>query len=226
MKKQIVVIGLGRLGASLASTLCEIGHEVLALDSDESLVQQIASQVTHAAQVDPTNEAALRELGIGNFDIAIVTMPEIEQSVLSALLVKKLGIPYVIARATNELHGSILEKIGVNKVVHPDRQMGSGIAYVLTLGDVIDYIPVTKSYGAIKMSPPPFFTGKSLADLGFGRLGKLKVVVLLLIRKHDIIVSPANTETIQPDDVLVVAGNWDQLEELFTNIQKTQEAGK
>lgn len=219
MKKQIVVIGLGRLGASLASTLYSIGHEVLAIDADETFVQEMASQVTHAVQVDPTNEAALRELGIGNFDIAIVTMSEIEKNVLSTILVKKLGVRYVIARATSDLHGTILAKIGADKVVYPERDMGTGMAYVLTLGNVIDYIPVTRGYGVVKMSVPSYFVGKTLSELDFGHRGALKVVVLLIQRKQDIIISPAGTEKIETEDVLVLAGNWDKLEELFSRVQ-------
>jgi trk system potassium uptake protein TrkA len=118
MKKQIVVIGLGQFGTSLATTLACLGHDVLALDRNEKEVQNVASQVTHAVQVDATNETLLKELGVGNFDIAIVGIgSRIESSVLATILVKKLGVPYVIARADSELHGSILEKIGADRVV-------------------------------------------------------------------------------------------------------------
>jgi trk system potassium uptake protein TrkA len=112
MNKQIVVVGLGRLGEALAITLCSIGHEVLAIDPDETLVQKVAPFVTHAVQVDPTNEAALKGLGISNFDIGVVAIPLIETSTLATLLLKRLGVRYVIARATTELHESILTKIG------------------------------------------------------------------------------------------------------------------
>lgn len=217
MKKQIVVIGLGRLGASLASTLISIGHEVLALDDDEKLVREMASRVTHSVQVDPTNEAALRELGISNFDIAVITVSDIEKSVQSTILVKKLGVRYVIARAINDLHATILSKIGADKVVYPEHEMGTGIAYVLTLGNVIDSIPITAAYGIVKIPVTPDFVGKTLSDLGFGHHGKLKVVVLLIQRKRDIIVGPTGTEKIEPEDVLVVSGSWDQLEELFSH---------
>ncbi len=226
MKKQIVVVGLGRFGESIASTLCSIGHEVLAMDPDETLVQQMASQVTHAVQVNPTNEAALRELGIGNFDIGIVTIPVIETSVLSTILLKKLGVRYIIARAVNELHETILKKIGADKVVYPEREMGTGIAYVLTLGDVIDYIPVTSEYGVVKMSVQPSFVGKTISELGFGHHGRWEVIVLLLQRKQDILISPSGSETIKPGDVLVVSGSWDKLEELFSQVQKTSAADK
>jgi trk system potassium uptake protein len=220
MKRQIVVIGLGRLGSSLAVTLAGVGHEVLALDSDEKNVLSIASEVTHAVQVDVTSEQALRQLGITNFDIAIITMPEIETSVLATILVKKLGIRYIIGRAVNELHGSILEKIGADKVVYPERDMGIGMAYVLTLGDVIDYIPVTPNYGVVRISVPTYFVGSTLADLGFGRTGKWEVIVLLLQRRQDVIVSPNVMEVVKPSDVLVVSGSFDKLEQLFAQIQK------
>ena len=221
MKKQIVVVGLDRFGASVASTLSNIGHEVLAIDPDETLVQQIAPRITRAVQTDPTNASALRELGISNFDIGIVTIPVIETSVLATILLMKLGVHYIIARAVSDLHETILLKIGANKVVYPEREMGTGIAYVLTLGDVIDYIPVTAAYGVVKMSVQPSFIGKTISEIGFGGHGRWEVLVLLLQRKQEIMISPAPTEPIKPDDVLVVAGSWDKLEELFSQVKKT-----
>ena len=221
MKKQIAVIGLGRLGIALSTTLHSLGHDVLALDIDEKNVQNIASQVTRAVQADATNETTLRELGIGNFDIAIVTTSEIESSVLTTVLLKKLGVGYIIARAENELHGNILEKIGADKVVYPERDMGTGIAHVLTLGDVIDYIPVTPGYGVVKLIAPPSFVGQTLSDLGFGSKGKLKVAVLLVLRKQEVTITPSSTEVIKPGDSLVVSGSWDSLEELISKFPKT-----
>jgi trk system potassium uptake protein len=221
MKKQIVVIGLGRLGESLAGTLVSIGHEVLALDRNENLVQAVSPFVTHAVQVDPTNEPALRALGVGNFDIGVVALAQIEDSVLSTILLQKLGVRFIIARAISEPHGTILEKLGVNKVIYPERDMGTGMAYVLTLGNVIDYIPVTAGYGVVKMSVPTNYIGQSLSDIGFGHSGRLEVIVLLLQRGQDIIVSPRTSEAVRPEDVLVVSGRWDKLEVLFSQIQKT-----
>jgi trk system potassium uptake protein len=221
MKKQIVVIGLGRLGNSIARTLINIGHEVLALDKDENLVQAVAPFVTHAVQTDPTNESAMQELGVGNFDIGVVTLPEIEDSVLVTILLKKLGTRYIIARAVSEPHGVILGKIGANKVVYPEQEMGSGIAYVLTLGNIIDYIPVTVGYGVVKVTAPSEFVGKSLSEVGFNQRGRSEVVVLIMQRKQEIIINPGPSEFIKPDDVLVLSGNWEKLEQLFSSFQKT-----
>ncbi len=222
MKKQVVVIGLGRLGVALATTLHSLGHDVLALDIDEKNVQSVAAQITHAVQADATSEATLRELGVGNFDIAIVTTSDIESSVLTTVLVKKLGVGYVIARAEDALHGSILEKIGADKVVYPEREMGTMIAHVLTMGDVIDYIPVTPGYGVVKLIAPSSFVGQTLSDIGLGSRGKWKVAVLLIVRKQEVTITPNSTEVIKPGDTLVVSGNWDSLEELASKFPRTR----
>ncbi|MBI4266744.1 MAG: TrkA family potassium uptake protein [Chloroflexi bacterium] len=223
MKKQVAVIGLGRFGVALATTLHSLGHDVLALDVDEKNVQAVASKITSAVQADATSEATLRELGIGNFDIAIVAIgTDIEKSVLSTILLKKLGVRYLIARAENELHGSILEKIGVNRVIYPEREMGTMVAHVLTLGEVMDYIPVAPEYGVVKLTAPDYFVGETLSGLSFGARGKWKVAVLLIVRKQEVIITPNDSEVVKAGDALVVAGNWDNLDELFTEVQKTQ----
>ncbi len=216
MKKQIVVIGLGRFGVSVARTLYSIGHDVLAIDTDEKTVQSVAAEITHAIQADGTNETVLRELGISNFDIAIVAIGEaIESSVLSTILVKKLGVPYVIARADNDLHGSILEKIGADKVVSPEQEMGARVAQVVTLAEVSYYMPLVPGYGVARMTAPPYFIGEKLVDLGFGPKGKWEVAVVLIQRQKEIIVTPSQQEVIRDGDVLVVAGNNDNLEKLM-----------
>ena len=222
MKKQVAVIGLGRLGIALATTLHSLGHDVLALDVNEKNVQSIASQITHTVQADATNDATLRELGIGNFDIAIVTTSDVASSVLTTVLLRKLGVGYIIARAENELHGSILEKIGADKVVYPEREMGTMIAHVLTLGDVIDYIPVTIGYGVVKLIAPPSFVGQTLSDLGFGPKGKWKVAVVLILRKQEVTITPSGAEMVKLGDTLIVSGNWDSLEELISKFPKTK----
>lgn len=221
MKKQVAVIGLGQLGLKLAQTLNSLGHDVLAIDTDERSVQEAATMVTHAVQADATNESALRELGIGNFDIAIVTIgDQIEENVLATILLKKMGVRYVIARAANDLHGTILEKIGADKVLFPEQEMGIAIAHVLTLGDIIDYIPVAPGYGVVKLIAPPYFVGQSLSSIGFGASGKWKVAVLLLLRSQEVLISPGDSQVIKSEDAMVLAGNWDHLEELFNELQK------
>jgi len=224
MKKQIVVIGLGQFGTSLATTLTCLGHDVLALDRNEKEVQNIASQVTHAVQIDATNEALLKELGVGNFDIGIVTIgSRIESSVLATILLKKLGVPYVIARADSELHGSILEKIGADRVVYPECETGVRVAQGVTLADVSDYMSLTTGYGVSKLVAPPYFVGTKLSELGFVRKGKWEIAVFLIMRGDEVIVSPRQSETVKPDDILIVAGSHDNLEKLLAEAKRKKE---
>lgn len=216
MKKQVVVVGLGRFGSSMALTLAAMGHDVLAVDVNARKTQSIASVVTHVVQADATNEVILRELGVANFDVAIVAIgSSIEASLLSTLLLKKLNVPYVIAKAESELHGSILEKIGADKVVYPEREMGQRIAHELSLPDVLDYMSISHNYGVAKFVAQRYFAGKSLSDLGFGRGGRWGIAVLLIQREREAVVTPDRTEMVRTGDVLVVAGNDDKLEEFL-----------
>lgn len=221
MKKQVVVIGMGRFGVSMASTLFEMGHDVLAMDTDEKRVQDISPKVTRAVQADGTNEAILRELGISNFDVAVVAIgSQIENNVLCTILLKKMGVRYVVARAESELHGSILEKIDADKVVYPEREMGTMIAHSLTLTDVLSYMPVAARFGVASLAVPAYFVGKTLSELDLGRTGKWAVAVLLVQRGKEVIVTPDRLEIIRPGDVLVVSGYDYKLEELLNEARK------
>jgi len=225
MKKQIVVIGLGRFGASVARTLHSIGHDVLALDRDEKTVQSVSPDITHSIQADGTNENVLRELGIGNFDIAIVAIGSaVESSVLATILLKNLGVPYVIARADNTLHGSILEKIGADKVVYPEQEMGARIAHVVTLPEISYYMPLVADYGVTRMSAPAYLVGEKLSDLGFGPRGKWEIAVMLIQREKEIIVTPSQQELVRTGDIIVLAGNNDNLEKLLEEARNKQQA--
>lgn len=221
MKKQVLIIGVGRFGASLATTFFSMGHDVLAVDQDEKRVQAISAHITHAVQADATDEAVLKELGVNNFDVAIVTIGEaIQNSVLSTILLKKLGVPYVIARAGNDLHGSILEKIGADKVVYPELEMGMRVAHGFAMRDVQDYIPVAPAYGVSKVAALPEFVGKTLSELEFGRSGKWGLAVLLIQRGKNVIVTPDRAETVREGDVLILAGSDDKLEQFLIEAKR------
>ena len=223
MKKQVLIIGLGRFGVGLANTLLTMGYDVLAIDVDEKNVQAIAHQIPRAVQADATDESVLRELGADKFDVAIVAMgSDIENSVLSTILLRKLGVRYVIARAENELHGSILDKIGADKVVYPEREMGTRVAHGLTLTQVLDYMSISPAYGVAKLEPPTSFIGRTLSELGLGREGKSGVAVLLLQREKELIIQPDRMEVIRPEDILIVAGDDSKLEELLVEAKKAR----
>ena len=221
MKGQIAVLGIGRFGFSLARTLHEMGYEVIAIDLNEKRVQEIAPFATQAVQGDVTSENLLLDLGIPDFKIAVVAVGStIETSVMSTLLLKKLKVPYVIARAVSDLHGEILQKIGADQVVFPQRDMGRRTAHGVTLIDVVDYMSITKRYGISKIPALPFLEGKELGELGFGQGGKWGVAVLLIQRGKEIIISPHEHEVITSNDMLVVAGDDNDLEDLLTEAKK------
>ncbi len=221
MRKQIVVIGLGRFGTSLAITLHREGHDVLAIDSDERNVQAVAPEITRAVQADATNEAVLRQLGVGNLDVGIVAIGSvIDSSVLATILLKRLGVPYVIARASGDLHGSILEKIGADKVVFPERDTGVRVALQVTLTEVSDYMSVSQQYGIAKLPVPTHFVGKDLTELDLGPGGRWEVAVLLIQRGREVIITPSLQEVIHLGDVLIISGEDDRIEHMLTESQK------
>jgi trk system potassium uptake protein TrkA len=221
MKKQVAILGLGRFGVSLANTLLSMGYDVLAMDVDEKKVQAISTSITRAVQADGTDEAVLKELGVDKFDVAIVAMgSDIENSVLSTILLRKLGVRYVVARADNDLHGNILDKIGADKVVYPEREMGTRIAHGLMLTQVLDYMPVAPSYGVAKVSPPNSFIGRTLSELGLGREGRWGIAVLMIQREREIIVTPDRMEVVRAEDTLILSGNDLKIEQMLTEAHK------
>jgi trk system potassium uptake protein TrkA len=216
MRKQMVVIGLGRFGTSLATTLYGMGYEVLAIDNDERRVQNISSQVTRAIQADATNEIALDELGVGNFDAAAVAIGyDLLNSILVTALLKKLGVRYIVARAKDDLHGRILKQVGANFVVYPESELGSRVAHGIDIPEVLDYIPLTPKYGVTKISAPPHLVGITLRDAGFGQAGKSELVVLLIHRGKEILLAPGRSETIKEGDILIIAGTDQSLEDII-----------
>ncbi len=224
MSKQVAVIGLGRFGTSLAVTLHDAGYEVLAIDRSSDLVEGISPHVTHAVRANATSEAALQKLGLSGFDVAVVTIgASIQDSVMATILLKKLHVRYIVARADNELHGDILSSIGADKVIFPERDTAVRAGPVLTMREVSDYIPVGNGSGIVKAKAPSFFVGRTLADIGFGTGSKNGAVVLMIQRGKEGIINPGPEEVISYVDVLIIAGNNNDVEKLIENAEKRSE---
>lgn len=211
--KQFIVIGLGRFGSSIARTLYSLGNDVLAIDSSEDTIQEIADSVTHAVQADATDENALKSLGLRNFEIAVIGMgSDIQASIMVTLLVKELGVKYVIAKAQNELHAKVLYKIGADRVIFPERDMGIRVAHNLASSNILDYIELSPDYSIAEISAIPEWIGKSLREINMrSRYG---INVMAIKRDNDINVSPTADDGVIDGDILVVIGGTVELNKI------------
>mgnify|MGYP000930036207 CR=1 FL=1 len=203
--KQVIVVGLGRFGSSVALTLYKMGHDVLVLDKNEELVQELANLVTHAVQADATDETALRSLGIRNFDVAIVAVGnDLEASILATSLIKELGVKTVVAKAQNDLHGKILEKVGADRIIYPEREMGVRLAKYLSGTNILDYIELSPDFSILEVQASEKLSGKSLRELNLrARHG---ITVVAIRHGDEIKVSPGAEDSISQGDILVVVG--------------------
>lgn len=206
MKQNFAIIGLGRFGGSICRALIESGQEVLAIDSSEDRVNEYMNIATHAVLANAQDENVLRSLGVKNMDHAIVAIGEdIQASILVTLMLKELGVPYITAKAQNEYHGKVLEKIGADRVVHPERDMGKRIAHNLVSKNVLDYIEISDDYMLIELKVTnPIFFNQTLQDLNFRTAYGVNVIGIR--RGKEIIISPRAEEQIKEEDSLMVVG--------------------
>ncbi|WP_291634053.1 TrkA family potassium uptake protein [Clostridium sp.] len=212
-KRQFIVIGLGRFGTSVAETLYSLGNDVLAVDFDEEVVQNISDKVTHAVQVDANDENSLRALGIRNFDVAVISIgSNIQSSIMATLLVKELGVKYVITKATNALHAKVLYKIGADRIVFPERDMGVRVAHNLVSSNILDYIELSPDYSIAEVVSPEEWHNKTLRELNIR--AQYGINVMAIKRNNDIDVSPSADNSIEPGDVIVAIGSIEELNRL------------
>lgn len=219
MKKQtFAVIGLGRFGGSVCKTLADAGQEVLAIDKYESRVNDYKDIATQAVVADAQDEDVLRSLGIRNVDHIIVAIGEdIQASILVTLMVKEQGVKYVTAKAQNEYHAKVLEKLGVDRVVHPERDMGVRIGRSLTSKNMVDYLDLDANFKLAEiLITNPEFVGKSLAEMDFRDRYGLNVIALAHSRQE--MVLPSAGDVLTENDSILVAGPTraiDKFEELM-----------
>jgi trk system potassium uptake protein TrkA len=212
-REQVMVIGLGRFGSSVSRELERLGHQVLAVDQSEQRVNEIAPDVTHALQLDAADEDALRAAGAGDFTTAIVAISsDAEPSIFATMVLKRLGVRTVIAKASSLLHGEILSRVGADRVVFPERETGLRLAHSFNVPNVIDYLDVAPGFGIEKIRPPKSFIDRTLGELDLkGRLGLTPVA---LRRGKQVIVNPARGERLTDGDELILIGRDDKLDQL------------
>lgn len=212
-KKQYMIIGLGRFGTGVARSLCALGHEVLAIDADSAKVEEAAPHVTQAVQADATDEDALRALDAASFDAAVVAIgTDIRASVLAVVLCRELGVPHIVAKAVDDLHAKVLRKVGADRVVFPERDMGARVARALAAPNTLEMMELAGDYELAEIQPPQKWQGKTLAETDVRRRYGLSVVAIR--RGEQLIASPGGEETLHAEDLLLVMGKRNQLEQL------------
>ncbi len=213
MSRQFVIIGLGRLGSAMLETLLSLGHEVLGIDLDEDLVQDLSGDYpqAHLVAADATEEPVLRDLNVGHFDGGAVVIGEnMEAGILATANLKELGVPFVIARAMSKLHARVLERIGADRIIEPEKDMGAQVARTMASPAVIDYVDLGGDEALIESEVPEEWVGKSLADLHLSRQSGLTVLAIKPKGKAGTI--PSGDMIFHEGDVLVVGGSKESLD--------------
>lgn len=209
-KKQVLVIGLGRFGSSIARTLCEDGVQVMAIERRMDLVEDHRDLLTQVIQADSTDGDSMAALGAGEYDTAFVTIGgDIKASCITTMLLKELGVKYVVAKASDEFHGRMLEKLGADKIVYPERDMGKRIAHNLVSGNLLEYIELSQDFSMAEILAKPEWAGKTLIDL---RLRDRMGINVVAIRSGDAVNPlPTSGTVVQLGDVMLVVAEEETL---------------
>lgn len=210
----VVVIGLGRFGSAVATSLVRLGHEVLAVDEDPVLVQRHASEITHVVQLDGSDIEALRSIGVGDFRRAVVAIgSDVEASVLSVLALSEMQVPEIWAKATNRNHGRILERTGAHHVIFPEADMGERVAHMV-VGRMMDFIEFEDGLGIAKTRAPLRYVGKKLSDPMIQSRHNITIVGAKRATSRTVLSGP--DERIEAGDMLLVLGPTSDVEKFAT----------
>jgi trk system potassium uptake protein TrkA len=214
MSKQYAIIGLGRFGTSVARNLFKLGQEVLAIDTDEERLRYVSDEVTHTLLADTTDVNVLKNIGIKNFDVVVVGIGEnVQSNIMTVLLLKELGVKYVVAKALNKMQGRVLEKVGADRVVYPERDMGKRIAHNLVSANLVDYIELTQELRISEVLSQREMEGKSLKNLNLR--SRYNVNVILIKRSGgEVVFSPGAEDVILHGDVLLLVGEKTAMDKL------------
>ena len=213
--KTFVVIGLGRFGSAVATELSSLGHEVLALDDSEENVMKVADQVTHAVTGDARDPAVLRALGVRNYDCAVVAVGvDVGTSALVTLNLKELGVRQVICKAQSHVHRKVLQKIGADRVVFPEYEMGVKLAQGLSSSNVLNFIELSDDVGIVETTVPREWLGKSLAQLNIRVKYKVNIIAVRKKGEEDFDVTPGPNTVMEAGDTVVALGRTEDVNHL------------
>lgn len=212
----------------MATTLTELGHDVTGVDGNEDKVRVLADQISLAMQLDATDEKALRSAGIDDVDAAVVSIGEnIESSLLVVTLIRELGIKKIVAKAVTPLHGRILEKLGVTRVVFPEREMAVRVAHSLVVPSVLEFIELSQKFSIAEIPAPPEFAGKTLREIGLRSRFGLTTIAIKRATKGGggdfTNVAPGPEDVVEAGDILALLGSNEKLGQLDRLLAKAGE---
>ena len=212
--KQYLVIGCGRFGSSVAKKMCQLGNEVMVIDKDEDSINNIAELVTHTAIVDVTEERDLKSIGLGNFDVVIVAISsDVRASIMATVMAKEMGVPKVVCKAKDELQAKVLYKIGADKLVFPERDMGIRLAYNLASENILDQINLDPEYSIMEIVTPQNWVGKTIIELNLR--AKYDITVLAVKTQSGLKVMPSPNYKMQEKNILIIIGNTDKISDII-----------
>lgn len=203
--KTFVVVGLGRFGTAVARELCELGNQVLAVDTDAARVQSVADEVTHAVTADARDPDVLNSLGVGDYDCAVVAVGnDVGSSALVTLRLKEAGVPKVVCKAQSHVHKRLLEKLGADKVIFPEHEMGIKLAQGLAHSNILNFIELSPEYAIIEIDLPAGWAGRTILDLNIR--AKYGINVIAVRRGQEMCVAPGAEYVMRAEDKPIVLG--------------------
>ncbi|MCH5252690.1 MAG: TrkA family potassium uptake protein [Lachnospiraceae bacterium] len=212
-EKEFVVIGLGQFGTNVAKTLESSGATVMVIDKDDRKLERIANEVTHAVCADATNSEAMHQLGLHNYDGAIIGIGhDLEANVLITIQLKEMGVPFVMTKASTDLEGRILHKVGADKVIFPDKEMGYRVGNQIMNGNYFEAIELSEKYSIVDMNVPDSWVGQTLRGLNIR--SKYGVNVIGIRGVEEMNINPHPTDELKDEDILIVLGHNTELQRL------------
>lgn len=211
MRKQYAVFGLGSFGESIAVTLQELGCEVVVVDNHMERIEKISPYVSYAVQADIEDPEVIRSLGARNLDgVVVAVADDMEASIMATLVSKEIGVPYVLAKAKNDLHAKVLKKIGADSIIFPEKEIGQSVARNLVSGEFVDWISLSPDYSITEIAVPEKWIGKSLSEIDVRRTKDVNVVGVRIGEKIQVTIDPE--EPLQKEMVLIMIGSNEALE--------------
>lgn len=217
-KLQFFVAGLGRFGKSVAITLEKMGYDVMAMDSDEEVVQDLSDTLGYVVCGDCSDEKSLAAIGAGNADIAVVSVGDLSASLMTTLLLKEMGVKKIVVKALGSVHGKMLQKIGADKIIYSEKEMGIRVAHNLISPGIVDYIEMENNITILSIHVPAEWVGKSILDIDIRR--KYNITVVAVKRQGEMFVNPRPDMKLDAHDMLIILGDSESVKRVTASLEQ------